>query len=110
MEVLVAELGLVVSYAYYRKLLPRWTWDMGHAKSLLVESWPLLVSSITIMIYMRTDQVLLGRLGSMEAVGNYTAAIRFSEIWYAIPVIVTNSVMPRYDCFERVRHIQKDIW
>jgi PST family polysaccharide transporter len=95
LEILAAELGLVISYVYYRRIMPRWNWDLGQAKSLMKESWPLLVSSLMVMIYMRTDQVLLGRFSSMEAVGNYTAAIRFSEIWYAIPMIVCTSVMPR---------------
>jgi polysaccharide transporter, PST family len=95
LEVLVAELGLTVTYFRYRRAWPRWRWDFGRARVLLSESWPLLVSGVTVMIYMRTDQVLLGKLGSVEAVGIYSAAIRFSEIWYAIPVIVTMSVMPR---------------
>ncbi|HEY2470438.1 MAG TPA: flippase [Terracidiphilus sp.] len=95
LEIVLGEIGLVISYFSYRRLLPRWNWDLGQAKSLLKESWPLLVSSLMIMVYMRTDQVLLGKLSSMEAVGNYTPAIRFSEIWYAIPMIVTTSVMPR---------------
>jgi PST family polysaccharide transporter len=94
-EVLVGEIGLVISYLLYRRLVQRWIWDATQAKSLMKESWPLLISGVMIMVYMRTDQVLLGRLSSMEAVGNYTAAIRFSEIWYSIPVIVTTSVMPR---------------
>jgi polysaccharide transporter, PST family len=95
LEVLMAELGLLVSYIRYRKMIPRWTWNSKQAKALMTESWPLLISSIMIMIYMRTDQILLGRFSSMTTVGNYTAAIRFSEIWYAIPVIVTSSVMPK---------------
>lgn len=94
LETLLTEIGLVISYIRFRRLVPRWSWHLDHAKMLLAESWPLLISSTMTMIYMRTDQVLLGKLGSMEAVGNYTAAIRFSEIWYAIPVIVTASVMP----------------
>ena len=48
-----------------------------------------------VSLNMRIDQVLLGRMSSMAVVGNYTAAIRLSEIWYAIPMIVTTSVMPR---------------
>jgi PST family polysaccharide transporter len=95
LEVLFAELGLVFAYFRYRRIFPRWNWDLKQAKGLMVESWPLLVSGVMVMIYMRTDQILLGRLSSMAAVGNYSAAIRFSEIWYAIPVIVTTSVMPR---------------
>ena len=95
LEILAAELGLLVSYIRYRGLLPHWNWNTKQAKSLMTESWPLLIASVMIMLYMRIDQVLLGRLSSMEAVGNYTAAIRFSEIWYAIPAIVSVSVMPR---------------
>ena len=95
LEVLVSELGLVFTYFRYRRIFPRWTWDLKQAKGLMTESWPLLLSSVMAMVYMRTDQILLGRLSSMSTVGNYSAAIRFSEIWYAIPVIVTTSVMPR---------------
>jgi PST family polysaccharide transporter len=95
LEVLVAELGLLVAYFRYRRIFPRWNWDMRKARGLMAEGWPLLASSVMTMVYMRTDQILLGRLGSMSVVGNYSAAIRFSEIWYAIPVIVTASVMPR---------------
>ncbi len=95
LEVLAAELGLTFTYFRYRRLWPRWSWSSSRARTLLSESWPLLISSVMVMVYLRTDQILLGKLGSMEAVGNYSAAIRFSEIWYAIPVIVTTSVMPR---------------
>jgi PST family polysaccharide transporter len=95
LEILFAEIGLAISYIRFRQLMPRWNWHLDQAKSLLAESWPLLLSTLMISLNMRVDQVLLGRMSSMTAVGNYTAAIRFSEIWYAIPMIVTTSVMPR---------------
>lgn len=93
-EVLIAEIGLGISYIRFRGFL-RWNWDVKRAKALMAESWPLLIAGVMIMVYLRTDQILLGKLTSMAAVGNYTAAIRLSEIWYAIPTIVTVSVMPR---------------
>ena len=62
---------------------------------MLSESWPLLVSTLMITLYMRSDQILLGRLASKAVVGQYTAAIRLSEIWYSIPMIISASVMPR---------------
>jgi PST family polysaccharide transporter len=95
LEVLFAEIGLGISYLRFRRSLPRWNWHLPRAKSLLGESWPLLMSSVLIMIYMRTDQVLLGKMASKAVVGQYTAAIRLSEIWYAIPIIICASVMPR---------------
>lgn len=95
LEILVGELGLGISYLRYRAAVARWNWNRKLAKTLMTESWPLLIGSLMTMFYMRTDQVLLGKMSTMETVGNYTAAIRFSEIWYAIPMIATISVMPK---------------
>jgi PST family polysaccharide transporter len=95
LEVLGAEIGLGISYLHFRRFTPRWNWHLPRAKALLSESWPLLMSSVLIMIYMRTDQILLGKMASKAVVGQYTAAIRLSEIWYSIPIIICASVMPR---------------
>lgn len=95
LEIFVAECGIAISYFRLRKPLLRWNWHVGQAKALLSESWPLLLSSLMIMIYLRSDQVLLGKLSSAAAVGQYSAAIRLSEIWYSIPMIICVSVMPR---------------
>lgn len=94
-EVLVAEIGLAVFYLHFRKPRVRWNWRLERARALLKESWPLVISSLMIMIYMRSDQILLGKLASPAVVGEYTAAIRLSEIWYAIPAVICASVMPR---------------
>lgn len=94
-ELAMAEAGLVISYLKVRRPLIRWTWKLERAKLLLKESWALTISSLMLMVYMRSDQVLLGKLSSTSAVGEYSAAIRLSEIWYAIPVIICTSAMPR---------------
>ena len=76
--------------------MPRWKWKLPVARGFLAESWPLLISSVMIMIYMRTDQVMLGKLASAVVVGQYTSvAVRLSEIWYGIPIVICVSVMPR---------------
>ncbi|MGB6974488.1 MAG: flippase [Terracidiphilus sp.] len=95
LEIFVAECGIAISYLRLRKPLLRWNWHGRRAKALLAESWPLLLSGLMVMIYMRSDQVLLGKLSSAAAVGQYSAAIRLSEIWYSIPMIICVSVMPR---------------
>lgn len=95
LEVLLAEIGLAVSYARLRGPFLGWNWHLPRARALLAESWPVLVSSLMIMVYMRSDQILLGKLASKAVVGQYTAAIRLSEIWYAIPAVISASVMPR---------------
>jgi PST family polysaccharide transporter len=95
LEVLFSEIGLGISYLRFRRPLPRWKWHRLVARTFLSESWPLLVSSMMIMVYMRTDQILLGKMASTAVVGQYTVAVRLSEIWYSIPTIICVSVMPK---------------
>lgn len=64
------------------------------AKTLLKESWPLLLSGIAITLYMRLDMVMLEGMSSSHEVGIYAAATRISEIWYFIPSVVIASVSP----------------
>ncbi len=94
-EVLFSEIGLGIAYMRFRRCFPRWKWHLPEAKALLAESWPLLVSSLMVMLYMRSDQILLGKFSTTIAVGQYTAAVRLSEIWYAIPIVICTSVMPK---------------
>jgi O-antigen/teichoic acid export membrane protein len=64
------------------------------ATSLLKDSWPLILSGITISIYMRIDQVMIKEMMNAEAVGQYAAAVRLSEVWYFIPVTIAASLFP----------------
>jgi PST family polysaccharide transporter len=64
------------------------------AKSLLRESYPLLLSGIAIMLYMKIDQIMLGQLINNESVGIYSAAVRISEVVYFIPSGIVVSVFP----------------
>ncbi|SDA59978.1 polysaccharide transporter, PST family [Pseudomonas sp. NFPP33] len=61
---------------------------------LLKDSWPLCLSAMTIMIYMKVDQIMLGQMLGDEAVGVFTAAVRISEIWYFVPVAICSSLFP----------------
>jgi len=63
-------------------------------KMLFADSWPLLLSGMAVMIYMRIDQVMLGQMVSDESVGIYSAAVRISEMWYFIPMTIVASVFP----------------
>lgn len=68
--------------------------SMVRTKALLTDSWPLLLSGIAIMIYVKIDLIMLGQLMDDEAVGVYTAAARISEVWYFIPMMIVASVFP----------------
>ena len=68
--------------------------NIGCAKTLLNDSWPLLISSLSIIIYMKIDQIMLGQMIGDEAVGVYSAATKISEVWYFVPMIIVSSVFP----------------
>lgn len=72
----------------------KWKINTNIMKSLLKDSWPLILSGIAIMIYMKIDQVMIGSMINSSALGIYSAAVRISEKWYFIPNIISASVFP----------------
>jgi len=76
--------GSVIWPKYYAELFLK----------LIKDSWPLMLSTVTVMIYMRLDQIMLGELAGDSSVGIYSAAIRISEVWYVIPTIISASLFP----------------
>jgi O-antigen/teichoic acid export membrane protein len=60
------------------------------------KSWPLFFSSIASIIYMRLDQFILKLMMTDYEVGIYTAALKYSEAWYFIPVIIVSSFFPSF--------------
>ena len=72
--------------------------DLKFSKStavdLLRDSWPLMLSTVVISIYMKIDQVMIKEMMGPEAVGQYAAAVKLSEAWYFIPVVIASSLFP----------------
>jgi O-antigen/teichoic acid export membrane protein len=94
-------LALVIVYHHRSlgsKAMRVWQVRLSRVKSLLKDSWPLLLEGIAIMIYMRVDQTMLGQMLSGEQgrreLGLYSAAVRLSEIWYFVPTAVISSFFP----------------
>ena len=85
---------LIFLYLKYNILHLTWRFSFSTAKSLLSNSWPLLLSSMSIMIYMRIDQVMINNILGSEAVGKYSAAVKISELWYFIPIAINQALLP----------------
>jgi O-antigen/teichoic acid export membrane protein len=93
-EYALAGIGLIVAYRLQGNFLKAWQVNFRYAKTLLNDSWPLILSGIVIMIYMRIDQVMLGQMVGEKSVGIYSAAVKISELWYFVPNAIVNSVFP----------------
>ena len=89
----ILALGLLFIYKRKQVHLHTWTFNWTRAKSLIQQSWPLILTAVMISIYMKIDQVMLKSAGS-KIVGIYSAAARISESWYFIPVAIVTSVFP----------------
>jgi len=72
------------------------TWQVSftRAKRLFGNSWPLLVSSLAIMVYLKIGQVMLGNMVDEKTLGIYSAAVRLTELWFFIPMAIASSVFP----------------
>jgi PST family polysaccharide transporter len=93
-EALVAALLILLMLGLRGPRLSRLTASFKRTKTLLADSWPLLLSGIAITIYMKIDQIMLGQMIGDEAVGIYSAAVRVSEVWYFVPMAIVASVFP----------------
>ncbi|MBE9068846.1 flippase, partial [Leptolyngbya cf. ectocarpi LEGE 11479] len=94
LESVLGALGLIIFYQSQGSSLLRWRWSFALAKTLLKESWPLILSTFTVVIYMKVDQIMLGNMMGSQAVGLYASAARLSEVWYFIPTAVVSSIAP----------------
>lgn len=93
-EIITGAAGLAFFYLRSQSLVSLWCPKIVTARRLVKESWPLILSGLAVMIYMRIDQIMLGQMMGNKEVGLYSAALRLSEIWYFIPMAIVSSVMP----------------
>ena len=64
------------------------------AKEMLKISWPLIISGISVLAYMRVDQIMIKEIVGDRAVGIYSVAAKISEVFYIIPTVITTSLFP----------------
>lgn len=91
-----ALIGFFLVFYYFKNHFSIFNWclDLRTAKQLIFSSWPLLLSFMAVMLYMRIDQVMIKELIGSEGVGNYAIAAKFSELFYFIPVAVNQALFP----------------
>lgn len=65
-----------------------------YGRYLLKVGLPLAISSLSIVIYTRIDQIMLGNLVGEQAVGWFSAATTLSQGWVFVPMALITSLMP----------------
>lgn len=95
-EIALGAVALVVVYGIRGYAIQAWRVSIKRAKTLLEQSWPLLVAGLTTYIYSKIDQVMLGTLLENRAeLGFYSVAVKLSELFDFIPMMLSISFLPK---------------
>lgn len=68
--------------------------SLDDAKSLLKSAWPMVLTALASMIFMRIDQVMIRSMLGMHELGIYSAAVKVYESWIILPYVITISLLP----------------
>ncbi|MBF7730536.1 flippase [Pseudomonas sp. N040] len=93
LDALIVAVGMLVAYRRY-PCEKSWELHAVQAKRLLHQSWPLIISGLSVTFYSRVDQLLIRQLLGEHALGIYTAALPFTVSWIFIPAIIMTSAAP----------------
>jgi len=94
LENVLQAIFLVTFYSAKKLGIYQWRFKKKLAFEFLHDSWPLIISSLAIMVYMRIDQVMIKALLDSKSVGNYAVAVKISEAFYFIPLAINSSLFP----------------
>lgn len=90
----LSAIGLVLYYQRNSQTLLLWKTNLQGLSSLLIDSFPLLLSSTACVLYSNVDRVMLGYMVSERAVGIYSSAATLVEALSFLPLIICSSLYP----------------
>ncbi len=93
-EITIQSILSIIFYKIYKKDGNKLVFNLNIARLLVKDSWPLLFAGFATMLYLQIDQIMLKEMIGAKAVGNYSAAVKLSEIWYIIPSVIVGSLFP----------------
>lgn len=83
--------------------------DWGKVKAYALQGGTLAVSGLATVAYLRLDQVMLAEMLGTGETGVYASAAKLSEGIYFLPLILSNSALPRLtQAFGTVQHSSED--
>lgn len=68
--------------------------SINESKKIILKSLPILLSVVSIILYMRIDQIMIQNMLGEYSLGIYSVSVRFIEIFHFIPKIIIISYLP----------------
>lgn len=87
--------AFLLFYYYKKNANFDWSVSLTQAKRLFSISWPLVLSGVALMLYMRIDQIMIGNMIGDAAVGVYSVAVKMVEVWYFVPIAIVSTLFPK---------------
>lgn len=85
---------LLLTYSNNSKSLRSFKFDFDVLVSLLKSAWPMLVTAVATILYMRVDQIMIMHILGERHVGLYSAAIKIYEGWSIFLFVLCTSFLP----------------
>jgi len=93
--VISSALGFFIQFYFSRKFTKiNLAWDFSVWKNVFKKSWPLALTIIFNLIYLKTDTLILSLVKSQEEVGIYGAAYRVIDVLITLPYMFCGIVLP----------------
>lgn len=106
-EFLLASVLFVITYRFNRLNIKNWRFRWSLAKRLLRDSWPLILSSVSITIQAYIDQIMLGDMIGEGELGQYSSAMKLITVLGFIPMIIQSSVAPE---ITKAKQMDEDLY
>lgn len=74
--------------------LHAWKYNGETIRRLVQDSWPIIITYVTVIINLNIDKIILRELMDNESLGLYSAAVSISGSWYFVPMALGTSVFP----------------
>jgi len=94
LESFLLAVGLYFTYKKIKYGRIKWQFNFDLAKKLIKDSYPLILSSLVIAVYMKIDQIMIKKMLSDSELGFYASAVKICESFYFIPMALATSVFP----------------
>lgn len=94
LEGIFISLTVFISYNFKKLSIKFKYFSWIRTKSIIGASFSLFLSSLAIILYMKVDQIMIGNMLGNKELGYYSVAVRLSELWYFLPMAVSNSFYP----------------
>lgn len=95
LEPIVIYLSLIICYKMNRcYFIGRFAFNKNVAIELIRLALPMIAMGFATTIYMKIDQLMVGKFMGDREIGLYSISVNLAEYWYFIPAIIYSSFLP----------------